>query len=133
MARQYKQRTKSTKSKTYQDYLKMRRELMSKGIVLKDQMSEKSFYNYYDRLKEAKKAGDIKSQPWQELKSREIYLSTKQARALSIASKEMKRLGISGFSYTPSQIRSMATSQTVYEIGMFLNMNKDTLFSGDYE
>ena len=133
MARTYSKRTKSTKAKTYEDYLKMRRELEGQGKVLKDQMSKKSFEHYYERLREAKRTGEIKSQPWQELKSREIYLSSKQAKALSVASKEMQRLGISANAYSPAQIRTMATGQTVYEIGMFLNMNKDTLFSGDYE
>ena len=133
MARRYKTRTKSTNVKTYQDYLDMRHNLERKGYVLKEQMSKTSFENYYKRLREAKKSGEIKSQPWQVLKSKETYLSSGQAKALSSASKEMKQQGLSNVSFTASQIKKMATSQTVYYIGLFLNENKGELYSGTYE
>lgn len=133
MARTYKKRTKSTKSKTYEEYLEMRRDLERKGYVLKEQMSKTNFENYYERIKDAKRAGEIKSQPWQYLKSKETYLSSDQAKALATASKDMKNQGLTKYSYTASQIRKMATSETVYHIGIFLNENKTSIFSGDYE
>ena len=133
MSRKYSKRTKSTKSKSYEDYLNMRRDLEGKGYVLKEQMSRKSFESYYDRLKEAKRAGEIKSQPWQYLKSKETYLSEGQAKALSIASKDMVKKGLASNSFTKDQIKKMATSQTIYNIGIYLNSNADVLFSGNYE
>lgn len=133
MSRKYSKRVKSTKSKSYEDYLNMRKELESKGYVLKEQMSRRSFESYYDRLKEAKRSGEIKSQPWQYLKSKESYLSEEQAKALSKASKEMVAKGLASNSFTKDQIKKMATSQTIYNIGIFLNANKESLFSGNYE
>lgn len=133
MARRYKTRTKSTNIKTYQDYLNMRRDLEKKGYVLKEQMSKTSFENYYKRLREAKKANEIRSQPWQVLKSKETYLSSDQAKVLSNASKAMKNQGLATVSFTASQIKKMATSQTIYYIGLFLNENKGELYSGRYE
>ena len=51
--RTYKKRTKSTKAKTYQDYLDARAELLKKGINLKDKMSEASFNEVYKRIRRA--------------------------------------------------------------------------------
>lgn len=133
MARRYKTRTKSTKSKTYQDYLEMRRERELKGYVLKSEMTKSQFENFYTRLKLAKKNGEIKSQPWQELKVRETYLSPKQATALSKASKEMKVQGLINKSYSANALRKQATSQTVFYIAQFLSANKGSLFTGNYE
>ena len=53
--RTYKKRTKSTKSKTYKEYLEMRKELAGKGYELKEVLSERQFKEAYDMLKEAKK------------------------------------------------------------------------------
>ena len=41
--RTYKKRTKSTKSKTYKEYLEMRKELAGKGYELKEVLSERQF------------------------------------------------------------------------------------------
>ena len=51
--RTYKKRTKSTKSKTYKEYLEMRKELAGKGYELKEVLSERQFKEAYDMLKEA--------------------------------------------------------------------------------
>ena len=75
--RTYKKRTKTTSAKTYQDYLRERQILESKGYVLKDKMSLSAFTEYYGRLRIAKREGEIKSQPWQYLMSKERYLSRK--------------------------------------------------------
>lgn len=133
MARRYKKRTKSTKIKTYKDYLDMRSQYESKGYVLKPQMGETQFNQYYTRIRLAKKYGEIKSQPWQYIKSRETYLSSGQAKALSAASREMREKGLIGKIYSPSTIKKQATSQTVFYIGQYLTENKEVLFSGDYE
>lgn len=61
--RTYKKRTKSTKAKTYQDYLDARAELLKKGINLKDKMSEASFNEVYKRIRRAKREGEIKIAP----------------------------------------------------------------------
>ena len=49
----------------------MRAELESKGYELKSAMSKEQFENHYDSLRAAKASGEIKSQPWAELKKRE--------------------------------------------------------------
>ena len=58
--RTYKKRTKTTSAKTYQDYLRERQILESKGYVLKDKMSLSAFTEYYGRLRIAKREGEIK-------------------------------------------------------------------------
>lgn len=81
-------RTKSTAAKTYADYLQMRAEMESQGIKLTSPMSKEAFQDYYNRLKIAKKEGEIKAQPWAELKKRERYItSVKVARNLMKAQK----------------------------------------------
>lgn len=76
-------RVKSTAAKNYTDYLQMRAEMESQGIELVSPMSKEQFQDFYDRLKIAKKQGEIKAQPWAELKKRERYItSVKVARNL---------------------------------------------------
>lgn len=129
MSRQYAKRTKSTKSKTYQDYLDMRQELVDKGYSIKDQMSEVSFNNYYDRLKRARKTGELASSPWQELKRRTKYVwSSKQAKYLADAAtiKEGRKV-------TQKEIKQYAQSQ-IGSLIEFIESNKESgLFGGDYE
>ena len=111
--RTYKKRTKSTKSKTYKEYLEMRKELAGKGY----------------ELKEAKKRGDIKSSPWAELKRRERYItSVKQARVFLKAAEERY-----GEKFTLAEIYSMTPAQ-IHLLGDFINRTKDTgLYGGSYE
>lgn len=125
----YKKRTKSTASKTYGDYINAREELKNKGYTLKPQMSKDSFEAMYDRLKAAKKAGEIKSQPWQELLRRERYLSRGQAKALALAKKDMYNLkNVSVQSIFKADMTEIAV------LGQFLNENKESgLYGGDYE
>lgn len=127
--RTYKKRTKSTKSKTYKEYLEMRKELASKGYELKDVLSERQFKEAYDMLKEAKKRGDIKSSPWAELKRRERYItSVKQARVFVKAAEERY-----GEKFTLAEIYSMTPAQ-IHLLGDFINRTKDTgLYGGSYE
>ena len=81
-------RVKSTAAKNYTDYLQMRAEMESQGIELVSPMSKEQFQDFYDRLKIAKKQGEIKAQPWAELKKRERYItSVKVARNLMKAQK----------------------------------------------
>lgn len=127
--RTYKKRTKSTKSKTYKEYLEMRKELAGKGYELKEVLSERQFKEAYDMLKEAKKRGDIKSSPWAELKRRERYItSVKQARVFVKAAEERY-----GEKFTLAQIYSMTPAQITL-LGDFINRTKDTgLYGGSYE
>lgn len=127
--RTYKKRTKSTKSKTYKEYLEMRKELASKGYELKDVLSERQFKEAYDMLKEAKKRGDIKSSPWAELKRRERYItSVKQARVFVKAAEERY-----GEKFTLAEIYSMTPAQ-IHLLGDFINRTKDLgLYGGSYE
>lgn len=127
--RTYKKRTKSTKSKTYKEYLEMRKELASKGYELKDVLSERQFKEAYDMLKEAKKRGDIKSSPWAELKRRERYItSVKQARVFVKAAEERY-----GEKFTLAEIYSMTPAQ-IHLLGDFINKTKDLgLYGGSYE
>ena len=127
--RTYKKRTKSTKSKTYKEYLEMRNELAGKGYELKAVLSERQFKEAYDMLKEAKKRGDIKLSPWAELKRRERYItSVKQARVFLKAAEERY-----GEKFTLAEIYSMTPAQ-IHLLGDFINRTKDTgLYGGSYE
>lgn len=129
MSRKYAKRTASTKTKTYKDYLEMRRKLIAKGYELKNEMSKESFKAFYSRLQEAKKAGEIKSGAWQTLVEKEKYLSAKQAEALSMASKDAYGRKISA-----REIRGYSRQQ-VNELGQYLSEHKteESLYGGDYE
>lgn len=89
--RKYSKRIKSTARKTYQDYLEARAQLEAKGIELNTIMSKKSFEAVYDRYLEAKKSGEIKSQAWQHLLSKERLISKAQAKVFAIAQTEMDK------------------------------------------
>lgn len=127
--RTYKKRTKSTKSKTYRDYLNMRKELIAKGYELEEVMSKVQFKEYYIQLKEAKKRGEIKSQPWAELKRRERYLKhISQGRILAEAASLMYDRNV-----TIQEVYKMSPAQ-IAEIGEYLNKEKSKgLFGGTYE
>ena len=127
--RTYKKRSKSTKSKTYEEYLEMRKELASKGYELQDQLSERHFKEAYDLLKEAKKRGEIKASPWAELKRRERYVtSVKQARVFVKAAKAKY-----GGRFTLTDIYSMSRAQ-LHMLGQYINATKSRgLYGGNYE
>lgn len=127
--RAYKKRTKSTKSKTYKEYLEMRKELASKGYELQAQLSEGQYKEAYVMLKEAKKRGEIKASPWAELKRRERYVtSVKQARVFVKAAKEMY-----GGKFTLADAYSMSPAQ-VQVLGNYINATKSSgLYGGNYE
>lgn len=154
--RTYKKRTKSTSSKTYTDYIRARKEMEAKGYVLKEEMSPKAFKEYYDKLKIAKKTGEIKSQPWQTLLSKERYLSRKQAKTFALADTEIRReqalydlmqkkdtLTANQFTKELNKINKIETKikdaysfnkDKVAIIGGFINQTKDTgVYGGDYE
>ena len=140
--------------KTYQDYLKARTELEAKGIQLKEIMKPAAFDAYYERLREAKRIGEIKSQPWQHLLSKERLVTRGQARALAkaatdqeierrIAELDKKQLSIKEYNkefkkiskikFTQKDIFKMNTSQ-IANIGAYLNLYKSTgLYGGSYE
>lgn len=154
--RTYKKRTKTTSAKTYQDYLRERQILESKGYVLKDKMSLRAFTEYYEKVRIAKRVGEIKSQPWQYLMSKERYLSRKQAKTFAIADTEIRReqalydlmqrkdtLSPSQFTKELNKINKIETKikdtysfnkDKVAIIGGFINRTKDTgVYGGDYE
>ena len=106
MSRKYSKRTKKTSRKTYQDYLNERASLEIKGYKLKEQMSEESFIQYYDRLIQAKKEGEIKSGAWQTLLEKEKYVSYKQAKVMKLAFENKY-----GTEITTRYIRSMTLEQ----------------------
>lgn len=126
--RKYTKRVKSTKRKTYQDYLDFRKEQLNKGYVLQEEMSESSFNELYDRLISAKKTGEIKSQAWQELKKRERYdYFNTRIENLVKAAKDR------GTPMTRKQIltSSKAEIDKLYE---YIAENKESgLYGGDYE
>lgn len=127
MARKYKKRTKSTKPKSYADYLRERAVLEDKGYFLKDVMSKSSFEEGYERIKGAKRAGEIKSQPWQHLMAREKYVNTKQAKALEVA-----RRAMGGKLLRFYDLQKMGKDE-IKAIGLYLNKHKEELFGGNYE
>ena len=126
--RSYKKRTKSTKAKTYEDYLEFRAEASKKGYMLKDALSNQQFENYYQRLREAKRRGEIKSQPWAELKRRERFVHWNNVQNLAKAATEKYKRKV-----TVQDIYRMDREE-IKEIGKFLNETKTTgLYGGDYE
>lgn len=127
--RKYSKRTKSTARKDYRDYIQMRVELESKGYELKSAMSKDQFENYYNSLREAKKNGEIKSQPWAELKKRERFIhSNRQVKVLANAASRLYDRKV-----TQQDIYKMSPSQ-ITDIGTFINLTKRTgIYGGDYE
>lgn len=154
--RKYSKRRSSTSAKTYQDYLNERQKLLDKGYYLKDKMSKQSFENYYDRIREAKRSGEIKSQPWQYLISKEKYISAKQAKTFALArtekeqriareklesikdiitprefEKELK--AINKIKYTAKAAQRF-TDIEIQQLGAFITATKaEGLYGGDYE
>ena len=127
--RKYSKRTKSTARKDYNDYIQMRVELENKGYELKSAMSKVQFENYYNSLREAKKNGEIKSQPWAELKKRERFVhSNRQVKVLANAASRLYDRKV-----TQQDIYKMSPSQ-ITDIGAFINLTKQTgIYGGDYE
>lgn len=127
--RKYSKRTKSTSRKDYRDYIQMRAELESKGYELKAAMSKEQFENFYSSLREAKKNGEIKSQPWAELKKRERFIhSNRQVKVLASAASKMYNRKV-----TQQDIYKMSPQQ-ITDIGAFINLTKQTgIYGGDYE
>ena len=126
--RSYKKRTKSTKAKTYEDYLAFREESSKKGYMLKDVMSKQQFENYYKRLREAKRRGEIKSQPWAELKRRERFVHWNNVQNLAKAATYKYKRKV-----TAQDIYHMDREE-IKQIGEYLNATKHTgLYGGDYE
>ena len=154
--RKYSKRTKSTARKTYQDYLEARAQLEAKGIELNTIMTKKSFEAVYDRYLEAKKAGEIKSQAWQHLLSKERLISKAQAKNFAIAQTEKNKeaaiveldkikdsLSDKEYQKKLNKISKMKTTmKEVYtfdidkirELGAYITETKETgLYGGKYE
>ena len=127
--RKYTKRTKSTASKTYTEYLADRNKLEAKGYQLNTVMSKDQFENLYSTLKEARKAGELKSQPYQELLRRERYLaSNKQVKVLAKAANKLY-----GKKWTQQMIYR-ADPMVIAEIGEYINKTKSSgIYGGDYE
>lgn len=127
--RKYTKRTKSTASKTYAEYLADRNKLEAKGYQLNTVMSKDQFENLYNTLKEARKAGELKSQPYQELLRRERYLaSNKQVKVLAKAASILY-----GKKWTQQMIYR-ADPLIIAEIGAYINKTKSSgIYGGDYE
>lgn len=127
--RKYTKRTKSTASKTYTEYLADRNKLEAKGYQLNTVMSKDQFENLYSTLKEARKAGELKSQPYQELLRRERYLaSNKQVKVLAKAASILY-----GKKWTQQMIYR-ADPLIIAEIGAYINKTKSSgIYGGDYE
>lgn len=127
--RKYTKRTKSTVSKSYTEYLADRNRLETKGYQLNTVMSKDQFENLYSTLKEARKAGELKSQPYQELLRRERYLaSNKQVKVLAKAANILY-----GKKWTQQMIYK-ADPIIIAEIGDYINKTKSSgIYGGDYE
>lgn len=127
--RKYTKRTKSTVSKSYTEYLADRNKLEIKGYQLNTVMSKDQFENLYSTLKEARKAGELKSQPYQELLRRERYLaSNKQVKVLAKAANILY-----GKKWTQQMIYK-ADPIIIAEIGEYINKTKSSgIYGGDYE
>lgn len=128
MSRKYSKRTKKTSRKTYQDYLQERASLEIKGYKLKEQMTEKSFTQFYDRLIQAKREGEIKSGAWQTLLEKEKYVSNNQAKVMKIAFENKY-----GTKITTRDVRSMTLEQ-MKDIWAWIYKTKQTgIYGGHYE
>lgn len=125
--RNYKKRTKSTQRKTYADYIQMRSDLESKGYTLQDVMSKESFEEAYENLRNAKRAGEIKSQPWAELKRREAYMfGDKRLKIFRAYAQEM-----TGEYVSIGEVKRYSKEQ-IAALGQFISANNG-LFGGKYE
>ena len=128
MARTYSKRTKSTKRKTYNDYLQARAELEAKGYALEDVLPETQFNAFYNKYIIEKKQGKIKSQPFQELMRREKLLSSKQAKTFAKAYEEKY-----GEKITLKKVKSFKIDK-IRELGKYIEDTKLTgIYGGNYE
>ena len=128
--RKYAKRTKSTAAKTYRDYLVERIKLEDKGVALKEVMTERSFTEAYKLFRTAKRAGEIKSQPFQELMRKERYLTTKQAKVLAKVNEEL-----TGEKTTMAKAKTYGEAK-VLALGTYMNSLPDedkALYGGEYE
>lgn len=95
MPRTYKQNRGSVKAKTYEDYLNMRTEELTKGFLLKTQMTKYQFEELYEHLRAARNSGELKTSAWDWLKKHQRYVvSGKQAKNLQKAYKDVYGRGI---------------------------------------
>lgn len=150
MARKYKKRTASTKRKTYVDYILARAELEAKGYQLRKELSPESFEAKYERLARAKKAGEIKSQPWDVLMRRErLLISNAQAKNVRLAHIELLKEQLPAdkksekYKQIMQEIKDFRrTVNNVYKLSQgdidaafeYIEANKEEgLFGGDYE
>ena len=150
MARQYKKRTASTKRKTYVDYILARAELEAKGYQLRKVLSPEAFEAKYERLARAKKAGEIKSQPWDVLIRRErLLISNAQAKNVRLAHIELLKEQLpadnksSEYKKIIQEIKDFKSNVgNVYKLSqsaidaafVYIEANKqEGLFGGDYE
>lgn len=154
--RKYSKRTKSTARKTYQDYLEARTKLEAKGIELNTIMSKKTFEVVYDRYLKAKKSGEIKSQAWQHLLSKERLISKAQAKVFALAQTEVNKeaaiieldnikdsLTDKEYQKRLKKIFKIKTTMKeaytfdinkIRELGTYISENKETgLYGGKYE
>jgi hypothetical protein len=136
MARKYNKRTRSTKRKTYNEYLEMRKQLAAKGKQLKSAMSEESYYMYYERLKNARKAGEFKISVWDEMKRKQTLLSAKQAKTYAKALQlwtEQNNMNVSGIKFTATDAYAL-NPEMLTLLGQFINATKHTgVYGGNYE
>lgn len=150
MARQYKKRTASTKRKTYVDYIEARAELEAKGYQLREELSPEKFEAKYERLARAKKAGEIKSQPWDVLMRRErLLISNAQAKNVRLAhiellkeqlpadknSEEYKKKikELKEFKSNVGNVYKLSQSDIAAAFAYIEANKQDGLFGGDYE
>lgn len=131
--RNYAKRTKSTSRKTYADYIAFREEALSKGIQLRTAMSKTEFEQYYNRIANAKKAGEIKSSPWQYIKSKQRLLSGKQAKTMAKALTEMNRRNGIDQKVKTADAYKLGLAD-IYVVGAFIQETKEEgLYGGRYE
>lgn len=134
-----KERLLSARAKSYRDYLVARDELENKkskkgkdkGVVLKEAMTERAFYKQYRLLTTAKKAGEIKSQPFQELMRRERYLTLKQREVFAKANEDLtgeKTTVYDARKFGPAKVLALAS-----HINSLSSKDKEELFGGRYE
>lgn len=150
MARKYKKRTASTKRKTYEDYILARAEMEAKGYRLRPIKSPEAFEAIYERIARAKRAGEVKSQPWKVLMRRErLIISNAQGRNVRLAhiellkeqlpqdknSNEYRQImqKINSFKRSVSNVYTLSQEE-IDKAFAYITANKyGGLFGGDYE
>lgn len=95
MARAYKQNRRSVKAKTYEDYLNMRTEELTKGYLLKSPLTRTQFETLYETVRAARNSGELKTSAWDWIKKHQRFVvSGKQAKNLQKAYKDVYGRGI---------------------------------------